>query len=68
VGLLGLYLVEIINPQAYFGCDYDEPAFDSRHFRPIKETSIELFEKLLVPINPSGAAIKRRRQKVVVPA
>ena len=26
-----------------------EPGFDAKHFRPVKTTSIEIFERLLVP-------------------
>jgi len=50
-GLIGFHLYEIVNPLAHFN-GYDEkeePAFDSRHFRPVKPTSIEAFERLLAP-------------------
>ena len=49
-GLIGLYFEEFINPPARFSCGLAEPAFDSRRFRPLRRTSIEVFERLLRPI------------------
>jgi hypothetical protein len=50
-GLIGFYLYEIVNPPARLAGDDEtvlsEPAFDSRHFRPVKPTGIEVFERLL---------------------
>ena len=47
--LVGLYFHEILNPRAWFGPEFVEPAFNSRNFRPVKRTSIEVFERLLAP-------------------
>jgi hypothetical protein len=48
--LIGLCFVEIINPPGDFGPrGFVEPAFDSRRFRPLRTTSIEVFRQLLVP-------------------
>ena len=51
-GLIGFLLYEIDNPLGRFIGENDttvvsEPAFDSRHFRPVRPTSIEVFERLL---------------------
>jgi hypothetical protein len=48
-GLIGLCFFEIVSPQAQFSEGYVEPAFNSKNFRPVKKTSIEIFEKLLAP-------------------
>jgi hypothetical protein len=48
-GLLGLCFYEIVSRRAQFAEGYVEPAFNSKNFRPVKHTSIEVFEKLLVP-------------------
>jgi hypothetical protein len=51
--LTGLCLEEIVNPPAHFARRFEtvflEPAFDVKHFRPVKRTSIEVFRKLLAP-------------------
>ena len=47
--LIGFCFYEIVNPRAYFGKGLHEPAFNSRNFRPVKKTSIEIFERLLAP-------------------
>jgi hypothetical protein len=47
--LIGFYFYEITNPRAHFAKGYLEPAFNSRNFRPVRKTSIEIFERLLVP-------------------
>ena len=48
--LIGLCFHEIINARANFASGYVEAAFDSRKFRPLQRTSIEVFEKLLAPV------------------
>lgn len=53
--LIGFCFYEIRNPRAYFGKDFLEPAFNSRNFRPVRQTSIEVFERLLVPNDLVGA-------------
>jgi len=49
-GLIGLCFYEIVSPHADFSEGYVEPAFNSRNFRPVKRTSIDVFERLLVPV------------------
>ncbi len=52
-GLIGFCLHEIVSPPALFiakdGWPLLEPAFNSKNFRPIRSTNIEIFKKLLVP-------------------
>jgi len=48
-GLIGLCFHEIVSPHRDFAEGYVEPAFNSRNFRPVKRTDIEIFKKLLVP-------------------
>jgi hypothetical protein len=48
-GLIGLCFHEIVSPHQYFAEGYVEPAFNSKNFRPVRRTSIEVFKKLLVP-------------------
>jgi hypothetical protein len=48
-GLLGLCFYEIVSPRAHFSEGYVEPAFNSKNFRPVKRTSIDVFETLLAP-------------------
>lgn len=71
-GLIGFHLYEIVNPLARFIDDdkavLSEPAFDSRHFRPVKPTSIKLFERLLAPVGSSSDGRKERVAKPLVPA
>jgi hypothetical protein len=43
---------EIVNAHARFREGYVEAAFNSRNFRPVKPTSIEIFERLLAPMPP----------------
>ena len=50
-GLIGLCFHEIRSPHAHFSEGYVEPAFNSKNFRPVKRTSIEIFEKLLAPVD-----------------
>jgi hypothetical protein len=55
--LVGLCFEEIINARANFSSGHVEAAFDSRKFRPLRRTSIEVFERLLAPV----ASKKRSR-------
>lgn len=48
-GLVGFCFYEFQNPIALFSGGYFEPAFNVKNFRPVKKTSIEIFEKLLAP-------------------
>jgi hypothetical protein len=50
--LIGFCFEEIVHPPAHFSVGWVEPAFDSRRFRPVKKTSIEVFRKLLLPTDP----------------
>ena len=47
--LIGLCFYEIRSRHGHFAEGYVEPAFNSKNFRPVKGTSIAVFEKLLVP-------------------
>jgi hypothetical protein len=47
--LAGFCFHEIVNPCTWFAAGFGEPAFNSRNFRPVKTTSIEVFERLLAP-------------------
>ena len=47
--LMGFCFYEIVNPCTWFAAGYGEPAFNSRNFRPVKKTNIEVFERLLAP-------------------
>ncbi len=69
-GVIGFHLYEITNPLAHFDgyAEKEEPAFDSRHFRPMRPTSIEVFEKLLAPVERHGDERKNRVTKPLVPA
>jgi hypothetical protein len=53
--LLGLMFYEMRSPRAQFAEGFVEPAFNSRNFRPVKPTSIEVFTRLLAPADPVGA-------------
>jgi hypothetical protein len=46
-GLLGLCFYEIVSEPREFSEGFVEPAFNSKNFRPVKLTSIAVFEKLL---------------------
>jgi hypothetical protein len=46
-GLIGLCFFEIVSPHAHFSEGYVEPAFNSKNFRPVRHTSITLFEEIL---------------------
>jgi len=48
--LLGLCFFEFVNRHARFAEGYVEAAFNSKNFRPVKRTNIEVFEKLLAPV------------------
>lgn len=54
-GLLGLCFYEIVSPHAQFSEGYVEPAFNSKNFRPVRKTNIEVFERLLVPADLAPA-------------
>ena len=47
--LMGFCFHQIVNPCTWFAAGYGDPAFNSRNFRPVKTTSIEVFERLLTP-------------------
>ena len=49
--LVGFCFYQIVNPRTWFAAGFGEPAFNSRNFRPVKTTNIEVFENLLVPTN-----------------
>jgi hypothetical protein len=53
--LIGFCFYEIRNPRAHFSKGYHEPAFNARNFRPVRRTSIEVFERLLAPSDLVGA-------------
>jgi hypothetical protein len=46
-GLIGLTFFEIVSPHAHFSEGYVEPAFNSKNFRPVRRTSIAVFEQIL---------------------
>jgi hypothetical protein len=60
--LIGFCFHEFVNPPAHFSRGFAEPAFDSRRFRPVRRTNIEVFEKLLAPIDRKS----RRKQEELV--
>ena len=47
--LMGFCFYQIVNPRTLFAAGFGEPAFNSRNFRPVKATNIEVFERLLTP-------------------
>ena len=54
--LTGFCFHEIVNPRTWFAAGYGEPAFNSRNFRPVKRTSIDVFERLLAPTEDKARA------------
>jgi hypothetical protein len=58
---------ELVNTPVLFRLGYFEPSFLSKYFRPVKKTSIDVFEKLLVPLDVAKAP-KEPQPKTVVPA
>jgi hypothetical protein len=54
--LTGFCFHEIVNPRTWFAAGYGEPAFNSRNFRPVKTTNIDVFEKLLAPTDDKAPA------------
>lgn len=48
-GAIGVLFEEIRNPKFDFGWAIVEPSFCPSRFRPVKETSIERFRKMLAP-------------------
>ena len=63
--IVGFCFCEIVNPQALFcrggAILYREPAFHSKNFRPVKLTSIEVFERLLAPLESPGTSRRKVR-------
>jgi hypothetical protein len=51
-GLIGLCFHEIVSSRRQFSEGFVEPAFNSKNFRPVKQTSIEVFQRLLRPTDP----------------
>jgi hypothetical protein len=49
--IIGLCFEEMVHPPSDFAEGFVEPAFDSRRFRPIHTTRIEVFRALLVPLD-----------------
>jgi hypothetical protein len=49
--LVGFCFHEILNPCRWFAAGFGEPAFNSRNFRPVRTTNIEVFKQMLVPTN-----------------
>lgn len=45
-GLIGFCFYEIVNPPTL---PHGEPAFNSKNFRPVRPTNIEVLERLLAP-------------------
>jgi hypothetical protein len=66
-GLTGFCFYEFSNPPALFDGRYLEPAFNSRNFRPVKKTSIEVLERLLAPVGPVTAGNPSERKRETVP-
>jgi hypothetical protein len=48
--LIGFCFEEMVNPPGLFSRGFTEPAFDSRRFRPLRTTSIDVFKQLLGPV------------------
>jgi hypothetical protein len=59
--LVGLCFQEIVNASADFAEGYVEAAFDSRRFRPVRTTNVEMFKALLL----TDRAKSRRQQELV---
>jgi hypothetical protein len=57
-------LTPVGNDQPFSGMTIGYPPF----FRPVRKTSIEVFRKLLAPVDPAGAERKARDRKTIVPA
>jgi hypothetical protein len=53
--LVGFCFYELVNERHRFRSGYHEPAFNSRNFRPVKKTSIEIFHRLMAPSDLVGA-------------
>jgi len=49
--LVGFCFEEIVNPPGHFSRGFAEPAFDSRRFRPVRTSTIDVFRELLVPLD-----------------
>jgi len=59
--LVGLCFHEIVNASADFAEGYVEAAFDSRRFRPVRSTNVEIFQALLITDR-----VRSRRQRELV--
>jgi hypothetical protein len=57
---------ELVNTPVLFKRGYFEPSFVSEYFRPIKKTNIDVFKKLLAPLDPAGAPRKEHGPKTIV--
>ena len=65
-GGLRLRLVEIVNPPAEFrDAPAQEPWFWAENFRPVKTTSIEIFEQMLAP-EPNAPARRKVKERADV--
>jgi hypothetical protein len=49
VDLVGLLLEEIWHEPAWFCVGFVEPAFNIKHFRPLRKTNVDIFKKMLEP-------------------
>jgi hypothetical protein len=59
--VIGLCFEEMVHLFSDFAEGYVEPAFDSRRFRPVRTTDIDLVPALLVPLD---AELKREPELV----
>ena len=59
--LVGLCFDEIMNASADFAEGYVEAAFDSRRFRPVRSTNVEIFKALLI----TDRVFSRRQRELV---
>jgi len=59
--LVGLCFEEIVNASADFAEGHVEAAFDSRRFRPVRTTNVEMFKALLI----TDRVRSRRQQELV---
>jgi hypothetical protein len=50
VDLVGLLLEEIWHEPAWFCVGFVEPAFNVKHFRPLRKSDISIFKKMLEPV------------------
>jgi hypothetical protein len=67
--LVGLCLHEIVNASADFAEGYVEAAFDTRRFRPVRATNVEMFKALLITdriTDRTTGRVGARRQRELV--